>query len=64
MRRKYIIPSDSPAVCCARCWWHAPIIDKDGFSYCIIHREKRYYKCMVCSEYEIDPERYTVGNGG
>ena len=58
------IPKDAPAACCARCMWYTCILDNDGFALCLVHRERRYYKCMVCSEYDFDPEWYTVGNGG
>ena len=44
--------------------WYTCKLDKDGYAKCLIWREKRYYKCMVCPEYEFDHERYTVGNGG
>lgn len=64
MKREYNIPKDSPAACCARCMWYKCKLDKDGFAQCLMYREKRYYKCMVCPEYELDPERDMVGNGG
>lgn len=58
------IPKDAPAASCAYCWWYTCRLDKDGFAKCLLHREKRYYKCMICPEYEFVPERQTVGNGG
>lgn len=55
MRGKYKIPKDVPAAACGRCFWFKPNF-KSGMGKCFVHGEKRYYKCMVCSEYELDTE--------
>lgn len=55
MKGKYRIPKDVPAEACGRCLWFKPDY-KDGYGKCLVHGVKRYYKCMVCSEYEQDSE--------
>ena len=55
MRGKYKIPKDVPAAACGRCIWFK-LDYKEGWGKCLVHREKRYYKCMVCSEYDFDIE--------
>ena len=55
MRSKYRLPRDLPAAACGRClWWKQ--IDADGWGQCLVQDEKTWYKCMVCSEYEMDNE--------
>lgn len=54
MRSQYQRPSDMPAACCGRCaWFHQN--DKDGNGHCLLDGYLRYYKCMVCEEYELEP---------
>lgn len=55
MRGKYKIPKDVPSAACGRCIWFKPDY-KEGWGKCLIHDEKRYYKCMVCSEYELETD--------
>lgn len=55
MKGKFKIPKDVPAAACGRCIWFKPDY-KDGMGKCLVYGEKRYYKCMVCSEYEFDSE--------
>lgn len=48
--------SDIPAAACARCiWWQRR--DEEGWGKCLVHHgESHWYQCMVCPEYEMDPE--------
>lgn len=41
--------------CCARCTWWS---NEYGFPMgrCQILDEPRWYQCMVCDEYEVDPD--------
>lgn len=51
------VPSDCLRVACGFCeWFFFSNIDNDGFGDCAIYGEKRYYKCMVCSEFELNYE--------
>lgn len=59
MKRAYIIPADTPAAACGRCLWFTANLDKDGFAQCVYWRERRYYKCMICPEYENDNDKIT-----
>lgn len=53
MDSKFLVPKDLPAAACGRClWWQQS--DSEGWGHCLVHREKRWYKCMVCPEYEMD----------
>lgn len=52
MSGRYPKLSDMPAVCCGRCMWYHQI-DADGYGRCLLYGSKRYYKCMVCTEYEF-----------
>ena len=53
MYSKFKIPVDAPAACCARCiWWKQTNVQGEGT--CAIWSERRWYKCMVCPEYEFD----------
>lgn len=53
MDSKFLVPKDLPAAACGRClWWQQS--DSEGWGQCLVHREKRWYKCMVCPEYEMD----------
>lgn len=54
MKGKYRRPSDMPAACCGRCEWYQQD-DADGNGRCMLYGSKRYYKCMVCEEYELEP---------
>ena len=54
MRGRYPRPSDMPAACCGRCFWYQQD-DADGNGHCVLDGCKRYYKCMVCEEYEFEP---------
>ena len=56
---RFKMPADTPAAACANCiWWTQRTVD--GWGRCHIYNERRYYKCMVCSEYELDPEAVTT----
>lgn len=57
MKGKYKIPKDVPAAACGRCFWFKPDY-MDGMGKCLldVYEQKRYYKCMVCSEYELDTD--------
>lgn len=51
MRSDYKLPADCPLAACGRCiWWQQK--DAEGWGQCQLFREKRWYKCMVCPEYE------------
>ncbi len=52
MSGRYPKLSDMPAVCCGRCAWYHQV-DADGNGRCLLDGCKRYYKCMVCVEYEF-----------
>lgn len=53
MRSKYTRPADTPAAACGRClWWEQT--DNEGNGTCLIWKEARWHKCMVCAEYEMD----------
>lgn len=55
MKSKYQLPADCPAVACGRCmWWKQK--DEVGWGQCLVYKDKRWYKCMVCPEYEFDPD--------
>ena len=54
MRGRYQRPSDMPAACCGRCEWFRPG-NAEGNGRCTQWGETRYYKCMVCLEYELSP---------
>lgn len=58
MNSKFKRPADTPAAACARCMWWVQK-KEDGWGLCLCFKEKRYYKCMVCAEYELDPEAIT-----
>ena len=32
------------------------LVNDIGYGLCHVHKEFRYYKCMVCDEYEMDTE--------
>lgn len=55
MRDRYPRPIDMPAACCGRCYWYQQD-DADGNGHCVLDGCKRYYKCMVCEEYELEPK--------
>lgn len=56
MRSNYQMPNDVPHAACGRCeWWKQNTME--GWGRCVLLREKRWYKCMVCPEYEVDLER-------
>lgn len=55
MKNAHKVPSDLPAAACGRCFWHK-LTDDEGNGKCLVWNEYRYYKCMVCSEYEMDPD--------
>lgn len=55
MKSEYTVPRDLPAAACGRCVWNKPITS-EGWGMCLIYRERRWYKCMVCPEYDQDPE--------
>ena len=43
-----------PAHGCARCiWWAHKLRTENG--RCHLHKESRFYQCMPCDEYELDP---------
>lgn len=47
------VPPDFPAAACGRfIWFDTTNVLGDG--RCILYREYRFYKCMVCCEYEQD----------
>lgn len=47
-------PADTPAAACGRCmWWNQT--DEEGNGYCLVWSEARWYKCMVCDEYDMEP---------
>ena len=47
-------PVDTPVAACGRCmWWNQT--DEEGNGYCLDCSESRWYKCMVCEEYDMDP---------
>lgn len=53
MKTEYILPADTPAAACGRCiWWKQTT--QDGWGRCMVYKEKRWYKSMVCLEYEQD----------
>lgn len=54
MKGRYPVPHDLPAAACGRCMWFK-IFDQSGNGHCLISGEPRWYKCMVCPEYEFDP---------
>lgn len=55
MKDKVKRPGDIPAAACGRCiWWYNET--EEGQGHCAVWDEKRYYKCMVCPEYEFDNE--------
>lgn len=51
MANEFTIPLDLPRAACGRCMWY-DALDNQGWGRCMIHREDRYYKCMICDEYE------------
>lgn len=55
MKTRFQRPNDTPAAACGRClWWKQ--IDNQGWGKCLVLKnEKRWYKCMVCPEYEFEP---------
>lgn len=55
----YPIPADLPQHACGRCVWFRNDT-KDGNGTCLAMRGRKYYKCMVCEEYELDPEVKTA----
>lgn len=51
MDSKYQRPADTPAAACGRCiWWTQT--NAEGEGNCTIWDDSRFYKCMVCYEYE------------
>lgn len=62
MKGKYPIPSDLPAAACGRCMWFK-CIKSDGWGKCLLDGSSHWYKCMVCVEYEFDPEIWSVKDG-
>lgn len=60
MDSKYERPTDTPAAACGRCMWWTQT-DAEGNGHCAIWNEARWYKCMVCEEYDMEP--YAPGKG-
>lgn len=56
MKRAYVLPADTPAAACGRCLWFIANMYNDGYGQCVYWQEKRFYKCMVCDEYELDTD--------
>lgn len=55
MKSKYNLPDGCPSAACGRCmWWQQK--DEEGWGQCLLYKEKRWFKCMVCPEYEQDPD--------
>lgn len=55
MKNRFTVPKDLPAAACGRCiWWWAT--ENEGNGKCHIWNEKRWYKCMVCPEYDFDSD--------
>ena len=62
MKDKFPIPSDVPAAACGRCMWFM-CMAADGWGICLLDDSRHWYKCMVCEEYEMDPEIWTAKVG-
>lgn len=55
MESRFRVPKDVPAAACGRCvWWQQK--DAEGWGKCLLKRGSFWYKCMVCCEYEFDPD--------
>ena len=55
MKGRYPLPQDLPAAACGRCLWFK-LTKNDGYGQCLVRPgQLYYYKCMVCAEYEQDP---------
>lgn len=55
MRYLFKRPADTPSAACGRCIWFSQDT-AEGWGRCALWREKRWYKCMICVEYECDPD--------
>ena len=56
MKSSHKLPADAPAHGCGRClWWQQST--PDGWGMCLLKHHPQWYKCMVCDEYEYDPEQ-------
>ena len=55
MKTKYKMKPDLPAAACGRCMWFE-LGNDQGDGRCLVHKEYRYYKCMVCDEYDLDTD--------
>lgn len=53
MNSKLYVPGDVPAAACGRCTWWTQT-DCNGEGWCHQWQEGRWYKCMVCEEYELN----------
>lgn len=62
MKGKFPIPSDVPAAACGRCMWFK-CMTPGGYGKCLLDGSRHFYKCMVCEEYELDPEIWTAKDG-
>jgi hypothetical protein len=55
MVSKFARPADTPKSACGRCcWWKQT--NEVGSGHCSIWDESRWYKCMVCDEYDMEPD--------
>lgn len=56
MKSNHKLPADVPAHGCGRCmWWKQTT--PDGWGMCLLQKHPHWYQCMVCDEYEFDPEQ-------
>ena len=64
MARIFDRPMDTPKIACGRCYWWKQK-NSEGSGHCKIWNESRWYKCMVCPEYEMEPDapRKEVSHG-
>lgn len=55
MKSKYKLPAGLPKHACGRCVWWTQTTE-EGWGRCALKRDRFWYQCMVCCEYEMVPD--------